>query len=502
MQDCTKAGFAMQGPSYARLRAAVVIVGIVAAIAIMTWYWRNGGAQVFASRSNEIEECNVVLSGSSTVGLELAPALISDFLAHGGYEVAPVVREDRDLIRITGSRGDYRCSVRVRTSESTSGFRDLADGAALIAMSSRPVVPAEIETLRASGAGDFESERVLAEHTIAHDAVAIVVHGANPSTEVSIDQVRRIAIGIAGNWIDFGGPSAPIRVYAPLELSGADDYPNDLVRSTVPAWGDAARRSSFRSAPNDAATIEAVARDPNAIGFVSAASPRDGQRVRDLRVNAGSGPTGPSASAVRSQAYPIVRRLFLYVRPDDMRENAFVRAFVAYALSADAYDRIEEKGFYALRPDAAAEADFVRQIGCRIGVAEAATLASMLRGATRSETILRFRANTTEFDAAAAADIERIAPALATEIAAGGQVTLVGHSDNDGAATDNRALALERAIAARSAFEARGVLGMHVESAGEMCPLADTDSTAGRRSNRRVEIWVRSARQGSAGGAR
>ena len=38
----------MQGPSYARLRAAVVLIGIVAAIAVMTWYWRNGGAQVFA----------------------------------------------------------------------------------------------------------------------------------------------------------------------------------------------------------------------------------------------------------------------------------------------------------------------------------------------------------------------------------------------------------------------------------------------------------------------
>lgn len=492
----------MQGPSYARLRAAVVLIGIVAAIAVMTWYWRNGGAQVFAARSDQVEECNVVLSGSSTVGLELVPALVSDFLVRGGYTVDPVVREDGDLIRITGRRGEYRCNVRVRTSESTNGFRDLADGAAVIAMSSRPITPDEIERMRASGAGDFESERALAEHTIAHDAVAVIVHEESPATEVPIDQVRRIAIGIAENWIDFGGPSAPIHVYAPLELAGGDDYPNDLVRSTVPAWGDASRRSQFRSAANDAAAIEAVARDPAAVGFVSAAFRRDGQRVRDLRVNAGGGPAGPSRSAVRSQAYPIVRRLLLYVRPNDMRENRFASAFVAYATSADAYARIEEMGFYALRPEAAAEADFVRQIGCRLGVPEAAALASMLRGATKSETILRFRANTTEFDADAAAAIERIAPVLAAEVAAGGQITLVGHSDNDGAATENRALALERALAARSALEMRGVFGAHVESAGEMCPLADTDSVVGRRSNRRVEIWIRSARQSSPGGAR
>ena len=87
-------------------------------------------------------------------------------------------------------------------------------------------------------------------------------------------------------------------------------------------------------------------------------------------------------------------------------------------------------------------------------------------------------------------------------IGAGGQVMLVGHSDIEGASTANRALALERALAARAAFEARGVFGMQVESAGEMCPVADTESAAGRRLNRRVEIWIRSARQGSSGSAR
>ena len=74
----------------------------------------------------------------------------------------------------------------------------------------------------------------------------------------------------------------------------------------------------------------------------------------------------------------------------------------------------------------------------------------------------------------------------------------MGHSDIEGAATDNRALALERAMAARAAFETHGVMGMQVESAGEMCPVADTESAAGRRLNRRVEIWVRSAPQGAA----
>jgi phosphate transport system substrate-binding protein len=498
-------GLAMQGRrfSHAWLRGAAIVGGLVVAVAVMAWYGLNGGAQFLASRRAQVEECNVVLSGSATMGRRLAPALVSDFLAHGGYEVDAVAREGPDLVRISGRRDPYRCTVRVRTSESTNGFVDLANGAALIALSSRPILPADMARLQGRGAGDFEHDRALAEHVLGYDAVAIVVNDANPATDVSLDQLRRIVIGIDPNWIDFGGLNEPIHVYGPRELAGADDFPNDLVRSGARAWASAWARPNFHVPADDAATIDAIARDPRAIGFASVAFRHSGQGVHDLRVNAGGAGAAPTTSAVRSQAYSVMRRLFLYVRPRDMRENRFARAFIAYATSPNAYARIEEVGFFPLRPEVAAEAQFVRAIGCRIGAPEAATLASLLHGATRSETVLRFRANTTELDEAARANVERIAPSLTAALAAGGQVTLVGHSDAGGEATDNRALGLERAIAARAALEARGVLGVRVESAGEMCPLADTESIAGRRRNRRVEIWIRSVQaEPSSGGAR
>lgn len=472
-------------------RATLTLAAFVVAIAAMTWFLRNRGAGADAQDQPMVEECGFVLSGSSTIGLRLAPALVGDFLRAGGYSVAEPVQEPDGVTQIVGARQRFQCTVTVRALESTTGFEDLASGEALVGLSSRPVLPADIEALRAAGAGDFEAERALAEHVFAYDAVAIVANAANPAREFSLDQARAVTLGITRNWIDLGGESEEVRVYAPLEQAGRDDFPNDLVQSRDSAWIRAQERLGVRVLRDDPAVIEAVANDRFGLGFVSASFPRDPARVRDLRLSAGGGATSPSAAAVRAQAYPLARRLFLYVRPADMRGNAFAQRFVAYAVSSDAFERIETLGFVALRPDATADASAVRAIGCRMGAPESAALASALRGAEREPTLLRFRENTTDLNERAHADVARLAPGLIARIARGEEVLLVGHSDIAGRAEDNRTLALERALAARAAFEALGVYGLLVESAGEMCPTADTETASGRRNNRRVEIWVR-----------
>lgn len=80
---------------------------------------------------------------------------------------------------------------------------------------------------------------------------------------------------------------------------------------------------------------------------------------------------------------------------------------------------------------------------------------------------------------------------LAEQIAQGATAVLVGHTDIRGDAERNRQVGLRRAIAARNAFESRGVMGLVTESAGESCIGAENVTESGRRANQRVELWVR-----------
>ena len=66
--------------------------------------------------------------------------------------------------------------IKIAAHGSSTGFTGLQNGEANIAMSSRPIKKAELQAL--DRLGDMQSER--AEHAIAIDGLAILVHPQNP----------------------------------------------------------------------------------------------------------------------------------------------------------------------------------------------------------------------------------------------------------------------------------------------------------------------------------
>lgn len=72
-------------------------------------------------------------------------------------------------------------------------------------------------------------------------------------------------------------------------------------------------------------------------------------------------------------------------------------------------------------------------------------------------------------------------------------ITVVGHTDSVGGAEANRALSGTRAAAVADYLGQRGVRRdrMVVDSRGELEPIADNGTEAGRAQNRRVEMLVR-----------
>jgi hypothetical protein len=107
------------------IMAAAAGLVVVASVAAMFWIWRSGGAPLGAvfKQSAALEECGARLSGSSTMGLKLAPAIVGDFLRHAGYEVQPPRIVADGVIEIQGRRGEVRCTVSIRALETTRNGR-------------------------------------------------------------------------------------------------------------------------------------------------------------------------------------------------------------------------------------------------------------------------------------------------------------------------------------------------------------------------------------------
>ncbi|MBC7396785.1 MAG: OmpA family protein [Bdellovibrionales bacterium] len=71
-------------------------------------------------------------------------------------------------------------------------------------------------------------------------------------------------------------------------------------------------------------------------------------------------------------------------------------------------------------------------------------------------------------------------------------VTVAGHTDNIGSASNNSTLSLHRAQAVQDVLLQNGVTAgqLSVEGFGASKPLAENSSKAGRAKNRRVELYI------------
>lgn len=480
----------MREPRAERKRRWLVGLAGVVLIAAASWWAAIGPGGIGAGRGlSGAEECGIRVAGSSVLALTVMPDLVSAFLRQSGYEKVDAPNVSAASTSIVGRRGHVRCTIEIGASTAVDGLDELARGTARIALAGRPINDRDISRLAAAGAGDFSAEQVSTEHVVAIDAAAVIVNKANVIKEISVDQIRDIAIGATRNYSALGGADAPISLYLPLEGNRADDFPNDSVTTRHPAFESIGQRAKLFSP--EAKLFASLRADRNGLSVVSLATLPAGHEFKLLPVRAGPTVSAATHEAIRDRRYPIIRRLFFYVRPEAAQQDPFVQRMVAFATSKDAAPVFTKHGFVPISEVIDDGAAWGSRPRCLLGTAEATAVEAATRGAQRFGQPLRFDAGGTALNGQSSEQLKTSAPKLEEIVRAGGAVVIVGHSDALGDPQRNRDQAQLRAVAVRAALEKLGVFGTMTESAGEMCHIAENVSEAGRKQNQRVEIWVR-----------
>ncbi|MCJ8169125.1 phosphate ABC transporter substrate-binding/OmpA family protein [Atopomonas sediminilitoris] len=409
------------------------------------------------------------IEGSNTLGARLAPALVEGLMQSQGLtqiRVEPLANGSRVIGLSTDNRP---VPVEIVTEGSSSGFVALSESRAQLAAASRPIKEAEIKLL-ASG-GDMLSQD--AEQVVAIDGVAVIVHPNSPLTQLSTAQLAAAFSGEAKNWEDLGVSGGPIKVMALDQLSGTFDTFDSAVLSPL---GKAIRSDAQRFSSH-VSLAEQVAQNPAAIGFVGLAFVGANKPLAIADGNADA--LSPQDTLVASEDYPLSRRLFLYIQPNE--SNAWARALIEYAQSPAGQKLVAANGFVS---------QAVRTMQVPVETQMPESYKALASQAKRLSVTFRFKEGNAKLDNKALQDVQRVANFIKANNKSNQQVALIGFSDSKEDAARAELVSKLRAMAVRRELSKAGVNLREVQGLGQAMPIASNDVESGRIRNRRVEVWV------------
>ena len=424
---------------------------------------------------------NVALEfhGSNTIGSKLIASLLDGFLPQEGWSnITRVPGKDPDQYSIQGvvSGKSGVQSVQVEARGSGTAFDSLAKAECDIGMSSRKIKPAEQAMLAALG--DMTSP--ACEHVLALDGIAIVVHKGNVVPSLSRKQIEAIFSGQTTDWSQVGGRPGHIDLFARDDRSGTYDTFKSLVLETASLAPDTKRFEDSN------ALSDAVAADPNGIGFVGLPFVRSARAIPVSDQN--TAPLLPSAFTVAREDYVFSRRLFLYTPANP--PNPLTLRFIQFATSDAGQEIVAREGFVN---------QIVKKEEPKVaGPAEPTPrddlppeYVRLTANAERLSVDFRFRTGSSQLDNKAVDDLDRVTTYLASPTARGKEVLLIGFADNKGNPKANEALSNERAKIVDRQFSSRGVLAAVCRGFGSAVPVASNETDEGREKNRRVEVWLK-----------
>jgi phosphate transport system substrate-binding protein len=436
------------------------------------------------------------IHGSNTIGERLMPMLVDAF-AEKQLRTKPAVKmgaPEEQEITLRPTQGGAPTVVQLHAHGSGTSAKGLASGAAVIGMSSRRATDPEVKSIE-----ETRRVNILAagnEHVLALDGLAVIVHPSNPVIQLSLDQIAAIFSGQVTNWSQLGGRDATIAVHRRDDKSGTYDTFNSLVlspRKVKPTPQAKAYESSE-------SLSEEVFKDQNAIGFIGLPYIN---RNKALQITQACGlASAPTKFGVKTETYPLARRLYLYTLGQP--NHPVARNLLTFSLSDEAQATVTEAGFVEQSVEVQSDAEQVRWAdsfaaapdgylpGKEIPQAGKSTFMRVLGASRRTSLVLRFDRASANLDTRAKQDIQRFARFLSSPAARGKRFWVVGFADADGNWSNNLRLSQGRATSVARALRSAGIAIANDQllPLSYQAPVACNDTDAGKANNRRVEIWL------------
>ena len=202
---------------------------------------------------------------------------------------------------------------------SGAGIEAASNGSADIGLSSRALKDEEV----ASG---------LVGTTVALDGIAIIVNAESQVADLTVDQIAKIFTGEITDWSQVGGDAGAISCIGREAGSGTRDG-----FESITGTKDTCKLA--QELTSTGAVIEAVAGNPNAIGYASLSSVEGKDTLKAVTV----GGVACTEDTVLDGSYEI-QRPFVLVTKDGAELSAQAQAFFDFATSAAAGDLIRAAG--------------------------------------------------------------------------------------------------------------------------------------------------------------
>ena len=484
-----------------------------------------------ASRSEPPTWPRFAVWGSDAVGARLLPALVDAYAKKMGWTTSARPAENASQEIELSAPGSSRpaLSVIITSKDSASAVEGMLHHEAVFGMTSRRLTADEAKQINAKLHVDVLAPTAGAEHVLALDALAVIVHPDNPIKRLGQDAISKVFSGRVTNWKDVkgwgeegdevSGRDTAIKVHVP---QAGSDNAQFFHEALMPSGAGAYSASAEQHATDDSLS-RSVADDVNAIGFV--AFPQINKNY-PLIIRSSCGLTSAvSRYSIKTEEYPLARRLYLYSYSELKQQEA--KDFIQFVLSDEAQKAILEAGYidqsveyqdaveqrdWALAlernprlgiPDT--KSDFARPSGqAGPGTNFVTMQKAFSMGASyqqRMAVVFRFERNSAKLDTRAIQDIARLARHLKPINLDQRPVILMGFADWDGNGNQNMQLSTIRAqgvLAELKRLRSSANVDKVVAAGwGPIAPVACNDTPEGKAKNRRVEVWVKRSEKGA-----